>query len=146
MLARVRGARIVRVIEAGADARFGTGPTDAIVYRILHAQPSTDAVPEPMRLVVQAALAKEPKDRPAAHEILDQLGSAGPVPTRPAADIPVQAALSLSWAPTRTGRLVSRTSRRLVRPGTRALAPEPAESAAGRRPRFPPWRPSLPPG
>lgn len=33
---------------------FGAGPTDAVVYRILHAQPSIAAVPEALRPLVAA--------------------------------------------------------------------------------------------
>ena len=50
---------------------FGTGAADAIMYRTMHAQPSIAAVPEALRPVLEAALAKEPQGRPAAHEILD---------------------------------------------------------------------------
>jgi serine/threonine protein kinase len=60
---------------ASGQPPFGTGATDAIVYRILHAEPSVAEVPEVLRPVVTAALAKEPQDRPAAHEILDRLAA-----------------------------------------------------------------------
>jgi hypothetical protein len=52
---------------------FGTGATDAVLYRILHTQPSIDAVPPALRPLVAAALAKEPRDRPTANRILNQL-------------------------------------------------------------------------
>lgn len=54
---------------------FGTGPADAIVYRIMHDRPDLTAVPESLRPVVEAALAKDPGDRPAATAILGQLTS-----------------------------------------------------------------------
>ena len=63
---------------ASGQPPFGAGPTDAMVYRILHAQPGIAAVPEALRPAVAAALAKDPQDRPAAHEILDQLTPAAP--------------------------------------------------------------------
>ena len=81
---------------------FGTGGTDAVMYRILHAQPSIAAVPEALRPVVEAALAKEPQDRPAAHEIFDQL-TASPAASGPGwarDDAPVQAVHSSAWLPT----------------------------------------------
>jgi serine/threonine protein kinase len=67
---------------ASGQPPFGAGPTDAVVYRILHAQPNIAAVPEGLRPVVAAALAKDPGDRPAAHEILDRLATTltGPRP------------------------------------------------------------------
>jgi len=80
---------------ASGQPPFGAGPTDAVVYRILHAQPSIAAVPEALRPVVAAALAKDPQDRPAAHEILDQLTPAGP-----RNDGLVQA--DLAWLPTQS--------------------------------------------
>ncbi len=64
---------VTLTFAASGQPPFGTGPTDAVVYRILHAQPSIAAVPEGLRPVVVAALAKDPRNRPAAHEILDRL-------------------------------------------------------------------------
>jgi Protein kinase domain len=66
---------------ASGQPPFGTGTTDAVVYRILHSQPDLDAVPATLRPVLEAALAKEPGDRPAAHEILDQLTAWPPAPS-----------------------------------------------------------------
>jgi len=94
---------------------FGTGATDAVLYRILHAQPSIAAVPEALRPAVEAALAKEPQDRPAAHEILDQLTAspAGSGPGWAGDDAPVQTVHSSAWLPTEV-----RASRPHVSPGT----------------------------
>ena len=52
---------------------FGTGSSDAILYRILHTEPDTAAVPELLRPLVEAALVKDPQRRPRADELLDQL-------------------------------------------------------------------------
>ena len=49
---------------ASGQPPFGTGPTDAVVYRILHAQPDIAAVPAALRPVVEAALAKDPRTGP----------------------------------------------------------------------------------
>ena len=65
---------------ASGQPPFGTGPTDAVMYRILHAQPDLGAVPATLRPVLEAALAKEPGDRPAAHEILDYLTACSAAP------------------------------------------------------------------
>ncbi len=69
---------------------FGTGPTDAVVYRVMHAQPSIAEVPDVLRPVIEAALAKNPPGRPAAHEILDWLAvsPAAPAPVHPAPAAP----------------------------------------------------------
>src|SRR5208282_5200172 len=81
---------------------FGTGPTDAIMYRILYAQPNIAPVPESLRPLLEAALAKEPQGRPAAHEILDQLthSPAASAPTYADDDTPTQRMPSLTWQPT----------------------------------------------
>ena len=79
---------------------FGTGPTAAILYRILHARPSITAVPDALRPVVEAALTKEPQDRPAAHEIVDRL-MAAPAAAWFSAAMPT--VLSPAWTPTGPG-------------------------------------------
>jgi hypothetical protein len=68
---------------ASGQPPFGTGPTDAVMYRIVHAQADIAAVPEVLRPLVAAALAKDPRDRPAARELLGQLTSATPASQRP---------------------------------------------------------------
>ena len=78
---------------------FGTGETDGVVYRILHVQPDLHAVPAALRPVVEAALAKEPGDRPAAHEILDQLTARLPAAAGPSAMPTVLAPLPVAQAP-----------------------------------------------
>ena len=72
---------VTMAYAATGQPPFGTGTTDAVVmYRILHTQPDLHAVPAALRPVVEAALAKEPGTRPAAHEILDQLTARPPAP------------------------------------------------------------------
>ncbi|MBB6170618.1 hypothetical protein HNR23_000678 [Nocardiopsis mwathae] len=45
---------------------FGTGPTDALAYRVRQAAPDVDGLPGELRPLVQAALAKDPGARPSA--------------------------------------------------------------------------------
>jgi serine/threonine protein kinase len=54
---------------------FGTGQTPAIVYRIVHEQPSLDGVPESMRELLTECLAKDPADRPTARQVCDRLAA-----------------------------------------------------------------------
>ena len=68
---------------ASGQPPFGAGTTAAVLYRILHAQPDLDTVPGALRPAVKAALAYAPEDRPAAHEIIDQLTAQTPEPRRP---------------------------------------------------------------
>src|SRR5580693_3538151 len=60
---------------ASGEMPFGTGSSDAILYRILHIEPDTSAVPELLRPMVEAALAKDPQRRPRADELLARLTS-----------------------------------------------------------------------
>jgi hypothetical protein len=58
---------------ASGEMPFGTGSSEAILYRILHAEPDTAAVPKALRPLVEAALVKEPQRRPTAGELLARL-------------------------------------------------------------------------
>ena len=51
---------------AGGRTPFGTGASDAIMYRIVHEAPDISAVPPGLRPLVEAALAKDPQARPTA--------------------------------------------------------------------------------
>jgi hypothetical protein len=114
---------------------FGTGPTDAVMYRVLHAEPSIAAVPDALRPVVIAALAKEPRDRPAAHEIVDQLTASAAALTPAGAHGGLRTPTMLSpvsppaarWAGPPTGPGVREPARQ------RSEVPEPAPLSAGRR-------------
>ncbi|MQY03607.1 serine/threonine-protein kinase [Actinomadura macrotermitis] len=52
---------------------FGADTIPAVMGRILHSEPDLSAVPEPLRPLVRAALAKDPAARPAAAELLMRL-------------------------------------------------------------------------
>jgi Protein kinase domain len=58
---------------ASGQPPFGTGSTEAIIYRIRHGEHTLAAVPKSLRPLVQAALAADPQRRPTADEILDEL-------------------------------------------------------------------------
>jgi serine/threonine protein kinase len=79
---------------------WGTGNTDAVLYRVMYADPDIAAVPDSLKPLVAAALAKEPQNRPAAHELLDQLNRMSvrpaPIPERPH-DIPTQTVPAQTW-------------------------------------------------
>jgi len=85
---------------ASGQPPFGTGASDAILYRIMHAAPDITAVPPALRPLVEAALAKEPRQRPTAPQLLNELTSTA---ARPVAvhDNPTQTILAQTWhAPT----------------------------------------------
>ena len=81
---------------ASGRSPFGTGTTEAILYRILHDTPDLAGVPGSLLPQITAALAKEPQARPTAPELLSQL-------TRPAVqpsagyDNPTQTILAQTW-------------------------------------------------
>ncbi len=88
---------------AAGHSPFGTGDTNAVLYRILYADPDITAVPPPLKPLVEAALAKEPHNRPAAHELLDRLTSTSmrPEPIHDRLwDSPTQTVLSQTWPET----------------------------------------------
>ena len=81
---------------ASGQPPFGTGPTDAIMYRIIHDSPDIAAVPAELRPLVEAALAKNPDQRPTAGDLLGWL-TRSTDGTAAAADAPTQTVLSRTW-------------------------------------------------
>ena len=84
---------------ASGQSPFGTGTSDVILYRIVHAAPDITAVPPGLRPLVEAALAKEPRDRPTAPQLLSQLTQS--TAARPSAGYgnPTQTILAQTWHP-----------------------------------------------
>ncbi len=80
---------------ATGQSPFGTGDTNAVLYRVLHTDPDIGAVPDSLRPLVAAALAKAPEHRPTARQLLDQL-TGGMRPAR-VQDSPTQTVLSQTW-------------------------------------------------
>ena len=78
---------------ASGQPPFGTGESMAIVYRILHGSPDVAEVPPALQTLVMAALAKDPQQRPTAHELLDMLTDRAGREDRPA-----QAVLAYTWS------------------------------------------------
>lgn len=52
---------------------FGTGPAEVLPYRIVHENPDIGAVPDALRPLVEAAVAKDPDARPTAADLLARL-------------------------------------------------------------------------
>jgi hypothetical protein len=87
---------------ASGQMPFGTGLSEAILYRILHAEPDIDAVPYLLRPLVEAALVKDPQRRPAAHELLARLTSPS-ARSEPGPDRDTGAVLARTWPGTEPG-------------------------------------------
>ena len=76
---------------------FGAGKTPhAVLYQIMYGDPDIAAVPEPLRSLVEAALAKDPQRRPTAPQLLDRLASISIRPDR-VNDAPTQVMSSPTW-------------------------------------------------
>jgi len=82
----------VLTFAATGEGPFGTGSTAALIYRVVHGQPSLDHVPAEVRPLVERCLAKDPGERPTAGELLAQLSgtalTAGWLPEQVIRDLP----------------------------------------------------------
>ena len=115
---------------ATGQSPFGTGETHAVLYRVLHADPGISAVPDPLRPLVAASLAKDPDRRPTAQQLLDRLTGISMRSPRPQ-DSPTQTILSRTWQ--QTGPHPSRPRAAEEPRGVRgSLLLEPAPPGAGR--------------
>ena len=85
---------------ATGQSPFGTGETHAVLYRVIHAEPDITAVPDPLRPLVAAALAKDPDRRPTAQQLLDRLTSISHAVAARVHDSPTQTILSKTWQQT----------------------------------------------
>ncbi|MGA4544558.1 serine/threonine-protein kinase [Uniformispora flossi] len=54
---------------------FGSGPVDALLYRVVHEEPDLEGVPSAAIPLVSACLAKDPLMRPRAEEVRDRLAA-----------------------------------------------------------------------
>ena len=110
---------------AGGKAPFGTGPSDAIMYRIMHADPDISAMPPGLRRLVEAALAKDPQARPTAPQLLAELTNTPLTGVGARYENPTQTVLAQTWHPSATGPMVAA-------PGPTAPGPSaPGPSAPG---------------
>ena len=94
---------------ATGEMPFGTGSSDAILYRILHTEPDTASVPELLRPLVEAALIKDPQCRPRAGELLNRLTK------RTGANCDYGPTLRLFWPRSGLGRSRSSLTSRCLR-------------------------------
>jgi serine/threonine protein kinase len=103
------------VAYAGTGQTPFTGPTvPAVMYQIMHAEPTLTGIDESLRGLVERALAKDPAQRPSAQELLDSLVGQNHADTAQAAE-----SLSRTW-PGETARDVTMPA---GPPGTRADLP-----------------------
>ncbi|GAA0541354.1 hypothetical protein GCM10011581_37220 [Saccharopolyspora subtropica] len=68
----------VLVFAATGHGPFGDASTAALLYRVVHTEPDLSRVPDGLRPLLAACLAKNPAARPTPSVLLDQLGEASP--------------------------------------------------------------------
>ncbi|GAB4058789.1 serine/threonine-protein kinase [Catellatospora paridis] len=71
---------------------FAADSMPAVAVRIMTAEPDLDGLTGPLRELVEAALAKDPADRPTARDLLDRLLTRGPDRALSSGELPRQAA------------------------------------------------------
>jgi hypothetical protein len=64
----------VLAFAATGEGPFGSGPTPALVYRVVNRAPDLAAVPDQIRPLVERCLAKDPAARPTPAAMLAELG------------------------------------------------------------------------
>ncbi len=115
---------------AAGRSPFGAGNAHSILYRIVYGDPDIAAVPDPLRPLVEAALAKDPQSRPTAQQLLDRLTSASRATERNA-DVPTQVISSPAW---QTDRPLTTEPPTTESPSPQTAPPEaPAPEAPGTR-------------
>ncbi|WP_158675772.1 serine/threonine-protein kinase [Nocardia stercoris] len=65
----------ILIMAATGESPFVAASTAQSLYRVLHSNPDLSGVPEPLRAVTQACLAKDPAERPTATQLLDHLSA-----------------------------------------------------------------------
>ena len=81
---------------------YGTGRPEAVLYRIVHEDPDLEGLPVDLRALVEAATDPDPARRPAATELLAELGGASAAVTqvlRLPHDVDATTVLTRDWQP-----------------------------------------------
>jgi len=86
---------------ASGQSPFGSGTSEAMLWRIMNQAPDIAAVPPGLRPLVEAALAKDPQARPTAPQLLAELTNSQR--TGPGYDSPTETVLAQTWHPSATG-------------------------------------------
>ncbi|HEY2689713.1 MAG TPA: PQQ-binding-like beta-propeller repeat protein [Streptosporangiaceae bacterium] len=112
------------VFASTGTGPFGTGPVLSLLYRVVHAEPTLDAVPPGLRDVAAACLAKKPEDRPTLRQVMDAITTSSG---------PHAGSLASFWPETVAGMIRSYQLRLDAELSRRDAKPQPAPGA-GRSP------------
>ena len=105
----------VLAFAATGEGPFGTGTTAALLYRVVHGDPSLDRVPSDVRPLIERCLAKDPGQRPTADGLLAEVGALQP---------------TSNWLPESIIRAFARDTAPGPVPATAAKAATPAAALA----------------
>lgn len=75
----------VLAFAATGNGPFGGGSSEALLYRVVTGKPDTDELPDEIRPVIERCLAKDPRRRPTAAQLLAELSAAKPRAVTPMA-------------------------------------------------------------
>lgn len=104
---------------ASGEPPFGVGRADAVIYRILHSEPSLPSMPAGLDELVQRAFVKDPAVRPSSAEVVTTLigdsATASPVEDRVTAMVRESWTTPLPTAQPTVGTGVLRAGRRRLR-------------------------------
>ena len=120
----------VLAFAATGEGPFGSGPTPALMYRVVNHEPDLASLPPQVRAVVARCLAKDPAARPTTDELLAELGG-GQLAVNWLPE-PVAAALG-RYAPPATAE-TTRWPATVDRPPAGSRVRTPAEPGAGLAP------------
>jgi serine/threonine protein kinase len=120
----------ILAFAATGTGPFGAGSTPALVYRVVHSPASLDQVPAEVAPLIGRCLAKDPRQRPTARELLGQ------APAQPAAGwLPEPVTRTFLALPTMPGVPVPAPVSRTATMAQLAATPAPhVRSAEDRRP------------
>src|SRR5262249_2532832 len=68
----------VLAFAATGEGPFGEGSTVALLYRVARSEPNTAGLPGEIRGLIEHCLAKDPRQRPTAAQLLDVLSQGPP--------------------------------------------------------------------
>ena len=125
----------VLAFAATGEAPFGSGSAPTLAYRAVYRQVNLDRVPAEVRGLIECCLAKDPRQRPAARDLMSGAGPAAPAQlSQPGPALPAQlsqpgpAPHTVTDLPVLAGPSMTVTSARLV-----PAPPEPVSRQRGRQ-------------